>query len=187
MFCAGMLALNESFVNLWVGPSLYVGLAANFWITIAGAASILAALSINTLFALGRLKATSIAIFGHAIAYGPILAIAGYALGLPGVAAAVSLAMLPSLAWYLPVAMWRALGWGRIEIFDFRREACFAFGASAIAWLVATNIPVAGWGDFALAVLCSSISYGVVVLVFSQRAREEIRNSIHLSMRLVRY
>jgi O-antigen/teichoic acid export membrane protein len=168
----GLVALNEAFVHLWVGPGGFAGkwvavaLSALFWIRVwtnsTGAIG----------FSLGDIRRNSLAEWAYSIIMIPSLVIGVTHWGLLGIALAHIAVQLVTMAWFFPRSIWRRLNWEWSNVASTLQEGLFT-GLVAAAGIIACP-QVNTWSEFIVSGILLTAAYLAILSVVSSAFRHEL-------------
>ena len=172
----GILALNEIFVELWVGSEIYAGGAVN--ILLCGLLFVRAvydSLS-NICYSLGNIKGNSIANTVQATVYVIFVLIGAKKYGIIGVAFSAILAHLAVSVWYYPYIFAHIIKaeWGDFE--GVLSEVIVVAFVSTLLVSLSNLFDPYNWLSFLLAVVVYIGFYGVSLVILSSAFRREVLN-----------
>jgi O-antigen/teichoic acid export membrane protein len=182
----GFLTLNESFVQLWVGGTLFAGSAVNLIIVLGLVASTLTVTLSNLCLALGNIKGNSLALLAQSLITIPLMILGGWAFGMPGVALAPTMAILCISSWYYPRTLAGLLRFHWVEFRSLFREIAQVAMAALMAGGSLMWLDPHTWASFIVDVLILTSVYGCLLFVFSKEFRAEttaLLSRIDASMR----
>jgi O-antigen/teichoic acid export membrane protein len=170
----GLLFLNQSFVSLWVGKSLFAGHPTNAVLCLS-----LLALSASSLFsnltnAIGDIKETSVITAVQAIVSLACMVAGGWLFGMPGVASGAGLGALYT-ATHCAVLLYRREILDKVALSQLGREVVACLFSSLLTALAASLfLPKAtSWISLAVSGCGITIIFGILLLAFSRGARTE--------------
>lgn len=178
----GVLALNESFIDIWVGSDIYAGTIVNILICGLFVLRVLYDSMSNICYALGNIEENSIANAVQGGIYIGAIFIGAKGYGMVGVAVAAVLAHLAVSAWYYPYAFARLTEISKREVKSLLWEAGIATVLISILVPLFHFVVPEGWGEFFLAVGLFMFLYAGGLFAFSSAVRREAINFRNAAM-----
>lgn len=171
VFC-GLLCLNESFVNLWVGRRGFAGQGVAFALAILFMIRVWTNSTGTIGFSLGEIKKNSSIELIYSFLLVPALVIGVSYLGLQGVAFAHVCVQLATMAWMYPKLVWLRLNWRAVEL---RKTLCeMGCSGASVGYAYLVSWPVDGWADFIIEGAVLTIQYFGALLLLSKKFRGEL-------------
>jgi len=172
-FC-GLLSLNQAFVNLWVGSSLYAGWTTNLALALGLITLSASALFSNLTYALGSFLSTSLILAAQSILSLFAMVVGAHFFGLPGVAGGAALGgLISSVACavvlfrsaFIDSESWRAL--------FFETVRCLLSSAITFAFAYWVLTLPGSWVVFLLQALGVATIFFSILALLSGRLRHE--------------
>ena len=181
LMVAGFIALNKSFVTLWVGSALYVGSGVNAAVIMTVAATAFVAVLANICFALGNIKGNSLVSLAQGLVAIPLMYAGARYAGIIGVALAPLFAYMLTAFWYYPKVLRKLLSLQKAEVKVIFFEAAKVSISAIITILVVFLIPgKIQWLIFIGKAILLMTLYTVLVAALSKALREEMRRVLNL-------
>jgi O-antigen/teichoic acid export membrane protein len=174
-----VVALNESFVRLWVGSEHYAGTAVTVAAAVWGFTGLMAAASYDQMLAIGAYAETARLVWADALLRLPLLLLGLLTVGIVAVPACSLVSQTVTLNWWLTRLLFERLEFpagARREVtwLNLRHSGIpFVLGAT---WL-AIGVPVRTWGMFALAAMLIGAAAAISSLVVDREMRRIVRGA----------
>jgi O-antigen/teichoic acid export membrane protein len=172
-FC-GLLSLNQAFVNLWVGSSLYAGWTTNLALALGLITLSASALFSNLTYALGSFLSTSLILAAQSILSLFAMVVGAHFFGLPGVAGGAALGgLISSVA--CAVVLFRSAfidseSW---RVLFFETVRCLLSSAITFAFAYWVLTLPGSWVVFLLQALGVATIFFSILALLSGRLRHE--------------
>ncbi|MEW6088416.1 MAG: oligosaccharide flippase family protein [bacterium] len=174
----GLIALNDDFVRLWVGPYLFAGKTINLIICVSLIFTFTANCFGNICMALGNIKGNSLAGLVQSLVFIPLVIFGTKYFGLLGTVLAPSVAILAVSAWYYSRTFSRLL---KLSVQD--RKNIMYEGFLALAVMVSLTLGFSwcypeNWFRFFALVAVFCFLYSCLIYLVSMNFRCEIKGVI---------
>lgn len=178
LLAGGLIALNDDFVRLWVGPHLFAGKTINLILCGTFLFTVAAASLRNICFALGNIKGSSVASLAQSLLFIPLVIYGTKYFGLLGTVLAPLIAVLAVSAWYYPRSFFKLLA-----LSSRKRKQIMVECVSTLLVVVPLTLGFfwlhpKGWLQFIGSVAVFCFLYAGLLSLVSKDFRAEIRRII---------
>lgn len=175
---SGFIALNYSFVKLWVGDAMFVGTLISFFICLnVLIASFISNLS-NICYSLGVIKSNGIITFYQSLLTLFFTFCGVYYYGLIGLVLAPIVSNLMLSVSYFPKTFFKVLKYDSDEIMSFKFEALKTLLVISLVSFIFGRIKVDSWTEFVIVVIALILFYLTCQFLISRKFRSELYNII---------
>jgi O-antigen/teichoic acid export membrane protein len=172
-FC-GLLSLNQAFVNLWVGSSLYAGWTTNLALALGLITLSASALFSNLTYALGSFRSTSLILAAQSILSLFAMVVGAYFYGLPGVAGGAALGgLISSVACAVVLFRSAFIDSGSWRVLFFETVRCLLSSAITLVFAYWILPLPSSWVIFLLQTLGVATIFFCILALLSARLRNE--------------
>ncbi len=175
---SGFIALNDSFVRLWVGDKMFVGTLISFFICLNVLVSSFISNLSNLCYSLGVIKSNGIITFYQSLLTLLFTFCGAYFYGMIGlVVAPVISNLLLSISFY-PKTFFKVLKYNSAEIMSFKIEVVKTLLSLSLVSYIFGLLKIASWLEFVVVVFTLVLSYLFCLFFISIKFRTEFYSVI---------